>query len=94
MSSVNDYRGEFGAQTEPIRVRLVKSDLLEGSVWVSLSCVAFRGFVMVLPAVSRAIFPVSVRSNGLLCRHSEEESPQWLKELKSKKRLSQYDGES
>lgn len=27
-------------------------------------------------------------------KESSEESPQWLKELKSKKRLSQYDGES
>lgn len=31
-------------------------------------------------------------SNSYL--YSEEDSPQWLKELKSKKRLSQYENES
>uniref|UniRef100_H3D1M0 Tankyrase 1-binding protein C-terminal domain-containing protein n=1 Tax=Tetraodon nigroviridis TaxID=99883 RepID=H3D1M0_TETNG len=47
-----------------------------------------------LPRAARVLPPAGGKENGPLCRHSEEDSPQWLKELKSKKRLSQYDGES
>eukprot|EP00066_Takifugu_rubripes_P024498 XP_011613764.1 PREDICTED: uncharacterized protein KIAA1671 homolog isoform X1 [Takifugu rubripes] len=41
-----------------------------------------------LPRAARVLPPAGGKENG------EEDSPQWLKELKSKKRLSQYDGES
>ncbi|KAM3611657.1 uncharacterized protein V6R79_022068 [Siganus canaliculatus] len=41
-----------------------------------------------LPRAARVLPPAGGRENG------EEASPQWLKELKSKKRLSQYDNES
>ncbi|XP_061529012.1 trichohyalin-like isoform X2 [Phycodurus eques] len=41
-----------------------------------------------LPRAARVLLPASGKENG------EEESPQWLKELKSKKRLSQYENES
>ncbi|CAL8247424.1 unnamed protein product [Merluccius merluccius] len=40
-----------------------------------------------LPRTARILPPVGSRENGL------EDSPQWLKELKSKKRLSQYDND-
>ncbi|KAM8885521.1 uncharacterized protein AB9W97_013089 isoform 2-T7 [Spinachia spinachia] len=41
-----------------------------------------------LPRAARVLPPSGGKENG------EEDSPQWLKELKSKKRLSQYDNES
>ncbi|XP_060893551.1 titin homolog [Labrus mixtus] len=41
-----------------------------------------------LPRAARVLPPPGGKENG------EEESPQWLKELKSKKRLSQYENES
>uniref|UniRef100_A0A8C9UZF8 Si:ch73-138n13.1 n=1 Tax=Scleropages formosus TaxID=113540 RepID=A0A8C9UZF8_SCLFO len=41
-----------------------------------------------LPRASRVLPPAGGKENG------EEASPQWLKELKSKKRLSQYDSSS
>ncbi|XP_077416607.1 uncharacterized protein LOC144048471 [Vanacampus margaritifer] len=41
-----------------------------------------------LPRAARVLPPAGGKENG------EEESPQWLKELKSKKRLSQYENES
>ncbi|XP_068559916.1 calponin homology domain-containing protein DDB_G0272472 [Cebidichthys violaceus] len=41
-----------------------------------------------LPRAARVLPPPGGKENG------EEDSPQWLKELKSKKRLSQYDNES
>ncbi|KAL3063053.1 hypothetical protein OYC64_002770 [Pagothenia borchgrevinki] len=41
-----------------------------------------------LPRAARVLPPAGGKENG------EEDSPQWLKELKSKKRLSQYENES
>uniref|UniRef100_A0A673CJF7 Si:ch73-138n13.1 n=1 Tax=Sphaeramia orbicularis TaxID=375764 RepID=A0A673CJF7_9TELE len=41
-----------------------------------------------LPRAARVLPPPGGKENG------EEDSPQWLKELKSKKRLSQYENES
>nr|XP_015827515.2 titin homolog [Nothobranchius furzeri] len=41
-----------------------------------------------LPRAARVLPPPGVKEN------SEEDSPQWLKELKSKKRLSQYESET
>ncbi|KAK1892881.1 putative protein KIAA1671 [Dissostichus eleginoides] len=41
-----------------------------------------------LPRATRVLPPAGGKENG------EEDSPQWLKELKSKKRLSQYENES
>ncbi|MEQ2290299.1 hypothetical protein AMECASPLE_001943 [Ameca splendens] len=41
-----------------------------------------------LPRAARVLPPAGGKENG------EEDSPQWLKELKSKKRLSHYDNES
>ncbi|KAG7480591.1 hypothetical protein MATL_G00057860 [Megalops atlanticus] len=41
-----------------------------------------------LPRASRVLPPAGGKENG------EESSPQWLKELKSKKRLSQYDNDT
>uniref|UniRef100_A0A672JDU9 Zinc finger CCCH domain-containing protein 13-like n=1 Tax=Salarias fasciatus TaxID=181472 RepID=A0A672JDU9_SALFA len=41
-----------------------------------------------LPRAARVLPPPGGKENG------EEDSPQWLKELKSKKRLSQYESES
>ncbi|XP_030272174.1 trichohyalin-like isoform X2 [Sparus aurata] len=41
-----------------------------------------------LPRAARVLPPPGGKENG------EEDSPQWLKELKSKKRLSQYDNDS
>nr|XP_046242567.1 plectin [Scatophagus argus]XP_046242568.1 plectin [Scatophagus argus]XP_046242570.1 plectin [Scatophagus argus]XP_046242571.1 plectin [Scatophagus argus]XP_046242572.1 plectin [Scatophagus argus]XP_046242573.1 plectin [Scatophagus argus]XP_046242574.1 plectin [Scatophagus argus] len=41
-----------------------------------------------LPRAARVLPPAGGRENG------EEDSPQWLKELKTKKRLSQYESES
>ncbi|XP_029367561.1 calponin homology domain-containing protein DDB_G0272472 isoform X2 [Echeneis naucrates] len=41
-----------------------------------------------LPRAARVLPPTGGKENG------EEDSPQWLKELKSKKRLSQYENES
>lgn len=41
-----------------------------------------------LPRAARVLPPPGSKENG------EEDSPQWLKELKSKKRLSQYENES
>ncbi|XP_030621806.1 stress response protein NST1 [Chanos chanos] len=41
-----------------------------------------------LPRAARVLPPAGGKENG------EESSPQWLKELKSKKRLSQYDNDS
>ncbi|KAL6114623.1 kiaa1671 [Pungitius sinensis] len=41
-----------------------------------------------LPRAARVLPPAGGKENG------EEDSPQWLKELKSKKRLSQYDNDS
>ncbi|XP_074526069.1 uncharacterized protein LOC141790238 [Halichoeres trimaculatus] len=41
-----------------------------------------------LPRAARVLPPAGSKENG------EEDSPQWLKELKSKKRLSQYENES
>ncbi|KAG1931015.1 hypothetical protein F2P79_021986 [Pimephales promelas] len=41
-----------------------------------------------LPRAARVLPPAGGKENG------EESSPQWLKELKTKKRLSQYEGDS
>ncbi|XP_077570929.1 uncharacterized protein LOC144195280 [Stigmatopora nigra] len=78
-----------GVDSQAIKIQLKKmsdSDNPTGLASPSLSSRSPKS--PFLPRAARVLPPAGAVENG------EEESPQWLKELKSKKRLSQYESES